>query len=140
MPKCEVRPALTTPGLTLPKFGDRSPSTMRPLLPKFGEPPHVTSSMLTKSRDRPLSMSESHILTGRGHVLPSTPLRRTLPNLPVRLTSMSMQRLLLMLVVTCWTMRPSNAGKSNRRIMYHLCSIHDCKANTSRLFHGKTCY
>ena len=113
MPECDVRPALTTPGLTLPTFGDRSPSTMRPLLPKFGQLPPVTSFMLTTSRDRPPSMSETHVvMMDRGHLSSSTPVRPTLTKLPVRLLSM------LMLVVAFCTMRTSNAGEPTLLILF----------------------
>ena len=109
MPKCELRFPLTTLILTPPKFGDRPLSMIKPSLSKFGELPPLMSSILPKSRDRPPSMSEIHTVMDRGHLSPLIPVRRSLPKPQVRLSSI--QRFLLILVVTCLTITKSNGGK-----------------------------
>ena len=116
MPKCEVRLALT-PELTLPQLWDRSLTRMRPSLSKFGELPPLTSSMLPKSRDRPVSMQGRHIVTDRGHLSLLIPVRRSLPKPRVRLPSTPIQGFLLTLVVTCLTMTTSDAGKFYARAL-----------------------
>ena len=114
-----------TPGLSLPKCGDWPLSTMIPLMWKFPELPPLTSSTLPKSRDRPPltsstlpksrdrhpAMSESHIVTDRGHLSPSTPVRRTLSKPRVRLPATPVPRFLPMLIMMCCMMITSDASK-----------------------------